>query len=441
MNIVLLSGGSGRRLWPLSNEVRSKQFIRFFRSPDGETESMVQRVYRQIVSQAPGADVTIAASKAQLSSIVNQLGDSVGISPEPCRRDTFPAIVLAVSFLVDKKGVDPEEPVIICPVDPYVDDEYFRSFITLEQMVRSKDGGICLLGIEPTFPTAKYGYIIPESREEISGVTRFKEKPSEEEAAELIREGALWNAGVFAFRARTVLDIARDAIGYKGYDDLYDRYEKLESISFDYAVLENADDIRVLRHSGQWKDVGTWNTLTETMEKSSFGNVVIGGDTENTSAINDLDIPIVCMGLKNVVVAAGPDGILVSDKHQSSYIKPIVDSIAGEIKYSEKSWGSFKVLDSTRTSLTIKVTLLPGHHMYYHSHERRDEVWTITEGEGTVVVDGRKMDVTDGDVIKLPAGVKHTIIAKTRLELIEVQNGDEISVSDKIKYEYDFENR
>ena len=440
MNIVLLSGGSGRRLWPLSNEVRSKQFIRFFKAPNGEMESMVQRVYRQIVSQAPGADVTIAASKAQLSSIINQLGDIVGISPEPCRRDTFPAIVLAVSFLVDKKGIDPEEPVIICPVDPYVDDEYFKAFIKLEQMVRDGESGICLLGIEPTFPTAKYGYIIPESTDDMSGVIRFKEKPSEEEAAKLIEEGALWNAGVFAFRARTVLDIARDSIGYKGYDDLYDRYESLESISFDYAVLERASDIRVLRHSGEWKDVGTWNTLAETMDKPYYGNVIFGGEGENTSAINDLDIPLVCMGLKDVVVAAGPDGILVSDKHQSSYIKPIVDSIAGEIKYSEKSWGSFKVLDSTKTSLTIKVTLLPGHHMYYHSHERRDEVWTITEGEGTVVVDDKKMDVTDGDVIKLPAGTRHTIIAKTRLELIEVQNGDEISVNDKTKYEYDFEN-
>lgn len=440
MNIILLSGGSGRRLWPLSNEVRSKQFIKVFKSPSGEPESMVQRVYRQIVSQIPDADITIASSKRQLSSIKNQLGETVSISPEPSRKDTFPAIVLALSYLTDVKGISPNEPVIICPVDPYVEADYFKALITLEKMVSEKEG-ICLLGIDPTFPTAKYGYIIPEDKEKISTVSYFKEKPSESDARKLIEKGALWNAGVFGVRAGYILKIAEDLIGYKGYGDLLSRYDSLEGISFDFAVLEKEKNIRVLRFSGEWKDVGTWNTMAETMDSESFGNVVFGGECVNTSAVNDLDVPVICMGLKDVIVAAGPDGILVSDKHQSSYIKPVVDKVSGDVRYSEKSWGSFKVIDSTEKSLTIKVTLLPGHHMYYHSHDRRDEVWTVVEGEGTSVVDGIKRDVKPGDVIDLPAGCKHTIIAKTRLELIEVQTGSDISVGDKIKYEYDFEEK
>lgn len=440
MNIILLSGGSGRRLWPLSNEVRSKQFIKVFKSPSGEPESMVQRVYRQIVSQIPDADITIASSKRQLSSIKNQLGETVSISPEPSRKDTFPAIVLALSYLTDVKGISPDEPVIICPVDPYVEADYFKALITLEKMVSEKEG-ICLLGIDPTFPTAKYGYIIPEDKEKISTVSYFKEKPSESDARKLIEKGALWNAGVFGVRAGYILKIAEDLIGYKGYGDLLSRYDSLEGISFDFAVLEKEKNIRVLRFSGEWKDVGTWNTMAETMDSESFGNVVFGGECVNTSAVNDLDVPVICMGLKDVIVAAGPDGILVSDKHQSSYIKPVVDKVSGDVRYSEKSWGSFKVIDSTEKSLTIKVTLLPGHHMYYHSHDRRDEVWTVVEGEGTSVVDGIKRDVKPGDVIDLPAGCKHTIIAKTRLELIEVQTGSDISVGDKIKYEYDFEEK
>ena len=440
MNIILLSGGSGRRLWPLSNEVRSKQFIKVFRSPSGEPESMVQRVYRQIVTQIPDADVTIASSKRQLSSIKNQLGENVSISPEPARRDTFAAIVLALSYLTDVKKVSPDEPVIICPVDPYVEDDYFRALVSLEKLVREKEG-ICLLGIKPTFPTAKYGYIVPEDKEEVSCVSYFKEKPSEEDAKQLIEKGALWNAGVFGVRAGYILKIAEKLIGYKSYEDLLSRYEDLESISFDIAVLEKETGIRVLRFAGEWKDVGTWNTMAETMESSSFGNVVFGGECENTTAVNDLDVPVICMGLKDVIVAAGPDGILVSDKHQSSYIKPVVDAVSGDVRYSEKSWGSFKVIDSTDKSLTIKVTLLPGHHMYYHSHERRDEVWTVIEGEGILVVNDERKNVGPGDVIQLPAGCKHTIIAKTRLEMIEVQTGTEISVSDKIKYEYDFEEK
>lgn len=438
MNIVLLSGGSGRRLWPLSNEVRSKQFIRIFTSPSGEPESMVQRVYRQIRSVSPDSVVTVAASRQQLSALTNQLGDKVDVSPEPCRRDTFPAIILSLAFLTDKKGLSPDAPVIVCPVDPYVGEDYFRALERLEQAVLSEEKGIFLLGTEPAFPTAKYGYIIPESVGEISPVLRFKEKPSEEEAEKLIKEGALWNAGVFAFRAGYVLDIARQLIGYNGYDDLLSRYESLDPISFDYAVLEKEENIRVIRFAGEWKDVGTWNTMAETMDKNSLGNVVFGGECINTTAVNDLDIPLVCMGLKDVIVAAGPDGILVSDKHQSSYIKPIVDKVTGDIKYSEKSWGSFKVIDSGDSSITIKVTLLPGHHMYYHSHERRDEVWTVISGEGTVIIDDVKRSVKAGDVIELHAGCKHTVIADTRLELIEVQTGKEISVSDKIKYDYEF---
>ena len=440
MNIILLSGGSGRRLWPLSNEVRSKQFIKVFRSPDGEPESMVQRVYRQIVSVIPDADVTIASSKRQLSSIKNQLGENVSISPEPDRRDTFAAIVLALSYLTDVKGVSPDEPVIVCPVDPYVEDDYFEALVKLEKMVAEKEG-ICLLGINPTFPTAKYGYIIPEDKEEISTVSYFKEKPSETDAKALIEKGALWNAGVFGVRAGYILKIAEKLIGYKGYEDLLARYSTLEAISFDIAVLEKENSIRVLRFGGEWKDVGTWNTMAETMDSESFGNVVLAGECENTTAVNDLDIPVICMGLKDVIVAAGPDGILVSDKHKSSYIKPVVDAVSGDVRYSEKSWGSFKVIDSTDKSLTIKVTLLAGHHMYYHSHDRREEVWTVIEGEGTSVIDGVKKDVHSGDVIVLPIGCKHTIIAKTRLEMIEVQTGTEISASDKIKYEYDFEEK
>ena len=224
MNIVLLSGGSGRRLWPLSNEVRSKQFIRIFTSPSGEPESMVQRVYRQIRSVSPDSVVTVAASRQQLSALTNQLGDKVDVSPEPCRKDTFPAIILSLAFLTDKKGLSPDEPVIVCPVDPYVGEDYYRALGSLEEAVLTDEKGIFLLGTEPSFPTAKYGYIIPESVEKISSVLRFKEKPSEEEAEQLIKEGALWNAGVFAFRAGYVLDIARKLIGYDGYDDLLSRY-------------------------------------------------------------------------------------------------------------------------------------------------------------------------------------------------------------------------
>ena len=145
------------------------------------------------------------------------------------------------------------------------------------------------------------------------------------------------------------------------------------------------------------------------------------------------------MGLKNVVVSASPDGILVSDKQQSSKIKKYVDQLDQQIMFAEKSWGNFRVLDVENDSMTIKVTLRPGHRMNYHSHERRDEVWTIISGEGHIIVDGMEQMVQAGDVITMQAGCRHTIIAKTEINLIEVQIGREISVYDKKKFRIDFE--
>lgn len=433
MNIILLSGGSGKRLWPLSNDTRSKQFIKIFKAEGNEYESMVQRVYRQILSVDKQAEVTIATSKSQVSAIHNQLGANVGISVEPGRRDTFPAIALAAAYLQDVRKVQEEEAVVVCPVDPYVDTDYFEALQQLGERAAVSGANLVLMGIEPTYPSAKYGYIIPEDGSALSSVSVFKEKPTEKVAQEYIAKGALWNGGVFAFRLGYVLRRAHELIEFKDYEDLFDRYETLEKISFDYAVVEHEKQIEVMRFAGMWKDLGTWNTLTEAMESDRIGKAILNEECDNVHVINELNVPVLCMGLKDVVVAASPEGILVSDKNQSSYIKPFVDKIDQQIMFAEKSWGSFQVIDIEEGSMTIKVTLNPGHGMNYHSHELRDEVWTVIDGQGRTVVDGEERQVGPGDIIKMPAKVAHTILADTTLHVIEVQIGTEISVHDKRK--------
>ena len=439
MNIVLLSGGSGKRLWPLSNDIRSKQFIKIFKAEDGEYESMVQRVYRQIRAVDSDATVTIATSKKQVSAINNQLGDEVGISIEPCRRDTFPAIALATAYLHDVQGVPEDEAVVVCPVDPYVEREYFEALKELGRLAAEGTANLVLMGIEPTYPSEKYGYIIPESGDAVSKVSTFKEKPDVSTAKEYIAKGALWNGGVFAYKIGYLLEKAHELIDFTDYKDLYAKYDTLEKISFDYAVVEKEKSIAVMRFSGEWKDLGTWNTLTEAMEEAAVGDATLNDTCENVNVINDLSIPILCMGLKNAVVAASPEGILVSDKEQSSYIKPYVDKLDQQVMFAEKSWGSFLVLDVADESLTIKVTLNPGHRMNYHSHEHRDEVWTVISGSGRTVVDGTVRRVRPGDVISVIAGQKHTIIADSELQVVEVQLGSEINVADKKKFDFDFD--
>ena len=437
MNIILLSGGSGKRLWPLSNDIRSKQFIKIFKTADGY-ESMVQRVYRQITEVDKDASVTIATSKTQVSAIHNQLGDSVGVCVEPCRRDTFPAIALATAYLHDVKGVGPDEPVVVCPVDPYVNNDYFEALKQLSDLAEKGGANLSLMGIEPTYPSEKYGYIIPIGKEQVSKVSMFKEKPTQEVAKDYIAKGALWNGGVFAFKLGYVLNRAHELIDFVDYEDLFNKYDTLNKISFDYAVVEHEPEIEVMRFAGTWKDLGTWNTLTEAMDSHAVGEALFNEQCENVHVVNELDVPILCMGLKDVVVSASPEGILVSDKEQSSYIKPYVNTLDHRVMFAEKSWGSFKVIDIDKTSMTIKVTLNAGHQMNYHSHQHRDEVWTVIAGEGKTIVDGMEQNVKAGDVITMSAGCRHTVIAESELKLIEVQLGEAIDVHDKQKFELEY---
>ncbi|WP_026503566.1 sugar phosphate nucleotidyltransferase [Butyrivibrio sp. NC3005] len=434
MNIILLSGGSGKRLWPLSNDVRSKQFIKIFKNEDGSYESMLQRMYNNIKKIDKDAVVTIATSKSQVSAIHNQIGSDVSISVEPCRRDTFPAIALATCFLHDIKHVDRDESVVVCPVDPYVESDYFEALKELARLAKEGDSNLTLMGMEPTYPSEKYGYIIPETKENVSKVSMFKEKPDIETAKEYLEKGALWNGGIFAYKLGYVLDIAHKLIDFTDYDDLFSKYETLTKISFDYAVVEKESRINVMRFSGMWKDLGTWNTLTEAMQEHTIGNATLSS-CDNVHVINNMDVPLLCMGLKDVIVAASPDGILVSDKPQSSYIKPFVDTFDDRIRYAEKSWGNYQVIDVESDSMTIKVTLHAGHKMNYHSHQHRDEAWTIISGTGRTIIDGMEQQVKPGDIITMQAGCRHMIIADSELSLIEVQLGKEISVNDKIKYD------
>ncbi|MCR5670499.1 MAG: cupin domain-containing protein [Butyrivibrio sp.] len=435
MNIILLSGGSGQRLWPLSNDVRSKQFIKIFKREDGTYESMVQRMYRGIREVDADSRITIATGKSQISSINNQLGNGVGISVEPCRRDTFPAIALATAYLADEMGVDPEEPVVVCPVDPYVESDYFKALKNLSDQAAKGEANLVLMGIEPTYPSEKYGYIIPAGKEQTSDVTAFKEKPTADVAKEYIEKGALWNAGVFAYKLSYVLKKAHELIDFEDYHDLFTKYETLNKISFDYAVVEKEDKIQVQRFAGQWKDLGTWNTLTEAMTENVVGKGIMNDRCEGVHILNELNVPIIAMGLTDVVISASPEGILVSDKEQSSYIKPYVDGIDQQIMFAEKSWGRYQVMDVEAEAMTIKVVLNPGHSMNYHSHKHRDEVWVVLSGRGKTVVDGMEQNIQAGDVITMNAGCRHTVMAETELKLVEVQLGTDISVEDKEKHE------
>lgn len=435
MNIILLSGGSGKRLWPLSNDIRSKQFVKLFKDEFGKNESMVQRVYRQIKMVDANANITIATSKTQASVIRNQLGENVSICVEPCRRDTFPAIVLATAYLHDVYNVDKNESVIVCPVDPYVGQSYFETIYKLDELVQEGIANITLMGINPTYPSEKYGYIIPKDSGEISDVKEFKEKPDVENAKKLLQQNAVWNAGVFAFKIEYLLKKAHSLLDFVDYYDLYEKYSTLKKISFDYEIVEKENRIQMMRYNGQWKDVGTWNMMAEVMSENSIGQAIIDDECVNTHVVNELNVPILAMGCKNMIIVAGRDGVLVSNKERSEYMKPYVERICDDIRYAEKSWGTYSVIDEGENSLTLKLLIKKGKSMSYHSHEFRKEVWTVISGKGIATIGDRNIEIKAGDNICVKPGEKHMISAKSDLEMIEVQIGSNITVDDKTKYE------
>jgi len=431
MNIILLSGGSGTRLWPLSNEVRSKQFLKVFKTQDGSHESMAQRMYRMILEVDEKASVTIATSRNQIVSIRNQLGGNVGISVEPCRRDTFPAIALATAYL-RKQGVSENEPVVVCPVDPYVNKDYFEALKKLSDLAEQGNSNLALMGMEASYPSESYGYIIPETKEPISKVKEFKEKPSEAAAKEYLKQGALWNGGVFAYRLGYLLRIAREILGTDDYDELFAAYAEFQKISFDYAVAEKEKNISVIRFGGQWKDLGTWKTLTEAMSEYNSGKAVMDY-CDNTHVINELGIPMIVLGMKDAVVAATADGILVSDKNTSSKLKEYV--VPNRPMYERREWGEYRVLRHEEHSegnctLVKELVIDPGKHISYQTHKYRTEIWTFTEGDGELILDGKTVRIKPGDSVSIRPGNRHAVKGLTELHIIEVQLGEKLDEED-----------
>ena len=397
MQIVLLSGGSGKRLWPLSNNARSKQFLPLLDKEDGSMESMVQRVVRQVREADLTDNITLATNASQLDIIINQLGESVSVVTEPERRDTFPAIALAASYLKLAKNCPDDEVVVIMPCDPFTEAGYFETIGAMVRCVQANVAELVLMGITPTYPSEKYGYVVPETdirnAEGSMKVRQFTEKPNVERAKQLLSIGALWNGGVFAFRLGYMMDIVRKYIVSPSFEDTRARYCEFPKISFDYEVAEKAESVAVVPFNGEWKDLGTWNTLTDELHHASIGNAVMGSHCENTHVINELQLPLYVDGLKDAVVAASPDGIFVCAKKYSEDIKKAVEHLTPRPMYEERRWGTYRVIDDSEYadgnhSLTKSITLKPGKNISYQLHHHRSEVWTFVEGEGIFVLDG-----------------------------------------------------
>lgn len=330
------------------------------------------------------------------------------------------------------------------PCDPYTELGYFKAIAKMTEGISLGLADMMVMGIKPTYPSSKYGYVVPDGELLSDGflhVKRFTEKPDVATAKKLIEQDAMWNGGVFAFRLGYLSAIVDRYMSFGSFKEYLDHYSDFPKISFDYEVAEKAQSIGMVLYDGKWKDLGTWNTLTDELELTEYGNVMTDGTSQNTHLFNELGIPMLCLGTKDLVVAASPDGIIISEKKKSENVKEYAARLKHRPMYEERRWGTYTVLDSIELpdgfcALTKRLTLNPGCSISYQRHKCRNEVWTFIDGEGEIVLDGNRRKIQRGETVSIPKGMMHALRAISELSFIEVQNGSNLIEEDIERFDY-----
>lgn len=434
MKVVLLSGGSGKRLFPMSNDIRSKQFLKLLSDDSGKRISMLQRVWGQLKKAGLSDDTYICASSIHSDMIFNQIGD-VPFIEEPSAKDTFPAIAISTLYLLDQVCSE-DETIVVMPIDPYVEQSFFERLEQLKTYTAEGMADIALMGVQPTTPSSKFGYISIESPMNTlyNKVNSFIEKPHVTRAEQLINEGALWNCGVFAFQGKFLKQWLKTHDYPTSYDEIVNKWDELPKISFDYEVVEKVSSALVIPYHGSWKDLGTWDVMTSELEQPLIG-LGIMVDNVDTHVINELHIPIVVAGTRDLVVIATPDGVLVSDKQHSVGVKEYSKTLQLRPMYVERRWGDYRVIEHRKLSedqeMQVRYIRMDAmRSISYHRHMNHEETWTIVRGTGIVACEEEMVEVGVGSVIKVGRGQWHAVKSFEELEFVEIQRGWGLSEED-----------
>ncbi|RTE10950.1 sugar phosphate nucleotidyltransferase [Paenibacillus whitsoniae] len=442
MRIVLLCGGSGKRLWPLSNEIRSKIFLKLLKSEDGVIESMIERLCRQLEEVGLLQSTYIVTHQTQVEITRAYVGEHIPIIAEPYKRGTFTAVALAVSYLNENVQMDPDETVCILPVDTYVDTAFFRLLHQFPEVLSRSHADLALLGTKPNTPSDQFGYIVPilpKAHPEYAFVSQFIEKPDVQTASRLLEQHALWNCGIFAFPFKFMLTYLKNNGHPTQVEPWLAKYEELAALSFDREVVEHTQPIVVMDYEGFWSDLGSWASLSSHFEDQVIGSGGIADDAGNSHLINELPYPIEIIGVPDLIVAANSDGILISNKDKADRIKEILGPTSQMPMYEEKRWGSIRIIDYWKNEDGIeimikKVTLTQGKNTSYHQHLKCQEIVTILSGSAEILIEDRLHKLQAGEALQIPIGIKHGIKAVTPLQFMEVQMGEELAKKDITRF-------
>ncbi len=455
MKLVILAGGHGTRLFPLSRECMPKQFLHI-----AGNRSLLQQTILRFLGLVNPEDIVIITNKDYIFTVraeLKEIGiEDVHIIEEPVGRNTAPAIALGIDYCKDVLGSSDSEMLFVTPSDALIrQEESFRKLVSEAENVASK-GYIVTLGITPTKPETGYGYIHAEGNAIGAGfkVESFKEKPDLETAVKYLKDGHyFWNGGMFLFPIQTMQEELQaycpeiSELAGDGYEKLLGKFSTMPDISIDYAVAEKSQKMAVVPMKDiYWNDVGSFDAIDEVM-KAEDGNTIYGDtvtrDCKNVMILGSNRL-VAGIGLEDLMIVDTPDVLLVAKKGHSQEVKKVVEQLKQD-KRKEVSenvtmyrpWGSYTILAEGPGYKVKRIEVKPGGKLSLQMHYHRSEHWTVISGTGKCTLDDKSFIFRENESTFIPIGVKHRLEnpGKIPLAIIEVQDGKYLGEDDIIRFD------